>query len=521
MANFDLLKAQIAARIHDNVAQEITAEDVRRSFNDTIDAINAAKEDEGAIAPAQWGGITGDLADQTDLKNALDAKQDTISNLATIEAGAAAGATAVQPGDLATVATSGSYSDLLNKPTIPAAPGTLDTTATTAQATSASEALSGSVVLHKISKTGDYGDLNNKPTIPAAQVNSDWNAGSGVAQILNKPTIPAAPGTLNTDNTGAQSVSSSEALSGTVKLHKISKTGSYADLNNKPTIPSISLNGSTNTTPSFYAPTGAGTLGQVLTSNGSGAPTWQAAPGGDVTDVTLGGTSVVDGNGVAVLPAYPVVPTLAAVATSGDYDDLLNKPTIPAAQVNADWSANSGVAQILNKPTIPTVPTISTDIETDKLYNDKTASPKAVYDFVGNPVESVTVPAPYDGTLVFTHRDGDTDTVDLNHSHPQYALKVEVESSQPVGGMAPNTLYNLGTISGAVTFSFAAPTDNTIMNEYMFTFDSGSTAAVPTWPNSITAWAGNCLDANNVPEIAASKHYEVSVLGAYGLIAEF
>lgn len=27
----------------------------------------------------------------------------------------------------------------------------------------------------------------NKPTIPAAQVNSDWNASSGVAQILNKP----------------------------------------------------------------------------------------------------------------------------------------------------------------------------------------------------------------------------------------------------------------------------------------------------------------------------------------------
>lgn len=28
------------------------------------------------------------------------------------------------------------------------------------------------------------------PTIPAAQVNSDWNAASGVAEILNKPTIP-------------------------------------------------------------------------------------------------------------------------------------------------------------------------------------------------------------------------------------------------------------------------------------------------------------------------------------------
>lgn len=44
---------------------------------------------------------------------------------------------------------------------------------------------------------------------------------------------------------------------------------------------------------------------------------------------------------------------LATVATSGSYDDLTNKPTIPAAQVNADWNAASGVAQILNKPTIP------------------------------------------------------------------------------------------------------------------------------------------------------------------------
>lgn len=32
----------------------------------------------------------------------------------------------------------------------------------------------------------------NKPTIPAAQVNSDWNATSGVAQILNKPNVAIA-----------------------------------------------------------------------------------------------------------------------------------------------------------------------------------------------------------------------------------------------------------------------------------------------------------------------------------------
>lgn len=33
--------------------------------------------------------------------------------------------------------------------------------------------------------------IKNKPTIPAEQVNADWNAVSGKAQILNKPTIPA------------------------------------------------------------------------------------------------------------------------------------------------------------------------------------------------------------------------------------------------------------------------------------------------------------------------------------------
>ena len=52
---------------------------------------------------------------------------------------------------------SGNYSDLIGKPTL---------------------------------FSGAYTDLTGKPTIPAAQVNSDWNASTGLAQILNKPTIP-------------------------------------------------------------------------------------------------------------------------------------------------------------------------------------------------------------------------------------------------------------------------------------------------------------------------------------------
>lgn len=54
--------------------------------------------------------------------------------------------------------------------------------------------------------------------------------------------------------------------------------GSFNSLTDQPTIPTINLNGSSTTSPSFYAPTSAGTNGQVLTSNGSGAPTWKTAP---------------------------------------------------------------------------------------------------------------------------------------------------------------------------------------------------------------------------------------------------
>ncbi len=50
-------------------------------------------------------------------------------------------------------------------------------------------------------------------------------------------------------------------------------------------------------------------------------------------------------------------PALAPVATSGSYSDLTGKPAIPAAQVNADWNAGSGVAAILNRPALAPVAT--------------------------------------------------------------------------------------------------------------------------------------------------------------------
>lgn len=44
---------------------------------------------------------------------------------------------------------------------------------------------------------------------------------------------------------------------------------------------------------------------------------------------------------------------ISEVGFTGEYADILNTPTIPTAQVNADWSSESGASRILNKPTIP------------------------------------------------------------------------------------------------------------------------------------------------------------------------
>lgn len=135
-----------------------------------VKSVNGKTGDVVIESASKWGEIGGTLSNQTDLQSALNDKQATITDLAAIRSGASAGATAVQPDDLATVATTGSYNDLLNK-----------------------------------------------PTIPAEQVNSDWNATSGKAQILNKP-----------------------------NLATVATSGEYNDLSGKPTIDATLSTTSTN-----------------------------------------------------------------------------------------------------------------------------------------------------------------------------------------------------------------------------------------------------------------------------------
>lgn len=81
---------------------------------------------------------------------------------------------------------------------------------------------------------------------------------------------------------------------------------------------------------------------------------------GTLTNTGMNGVASYKNRGGAVTPlpgdySISMITGAATVASTGNYSDLLGKPTIPAAQVNSDWNAASGLAQILNKPTIPSL----------------------------------------------------------------------------------------------------------------------------------------------------------------------
>ena len=140
------------------------------------------------------------------------------------------------------------------------------------------------------------------------------NATSEIQSQLNgkEPTITGAATTITGSDLTASRAVVSDA-SGKVAVSDITSTeldylndvtsNIQTQLNGKePTITTLSLNkGGTNKGLTAVAGgvaysdadslelTGAGTNGQVLTSNGASAPTWQDAPGGEVSDATFTG----------------------------------------------------------------------------------------------------------------------------------------------------------------------------------------------------------------------------------------
>ncbi len=151
---------------------------------ENMDNINTVAENINNLGDlsTSWGNISGDISNQADLQTKLNEK--------------------VNSSDLSTVATSGSYNDLSNKPTIPDVSNLATKTELSAKANTSD--------LSAVATSGSYNDLSNKPTIP------------DVSNLATKTELSAKANTSD--------------------LSAVATSGSYNDLSDKPTIPTLPSN---------------------------------------------------------------------------------------------------------------------------------------------------------------------------------------------------------------------------------------------------------------------------------------
>ncbi len=324
--------------------------------------------------------------------------------------------------DLATVATSGSYNDLTNKPTIPSA-YTLPT---------ASASTLGGVKVGTGLSINTSGVLSNSYsyTLPNAtasvlggvKVGSNITVSSGTISLTKvnvtsalgytPPTSDTTYSVATTSSNGLMSSTDKSKLDGIATgannythptthpasmitgLATVATSGSYNDLSDTPTIPSAitvdtSLS-STSTNPvqnkAVYAElqnkVSDGTTGFALSSM-TGSIKWRQGSqyGASISGTQYTGNAATatkatqDADGNVISSTYAKSASLATVATSGSYNDLANKPTIPAA-ITVDTSLSStSTNAVQNKAIYSAINSLGQDLQS--LLNAKASTSAA------------------------------------------------------------------------------------------------------------------------------------------------
>ena len=282
------------------------------------------------------------------------------SDVAALQTDVAAKADA---GNLASVATSGSYNDLSDKPSIPSVVGlaseTYVDTAVAGKADSASlasVATSGSYtdLINKPSLfSGDYGDLANKPTIPSVVgLASETYVDTAVAAVVN-----SAPAVLDTLNELSAALGNDENFATTVagQIGDVASDVSALDVRVTAVEADVaSIQGAATPNLSDLGEVAITTpsSGQVLKYDGLGwVNTADSTFSGVYADLTSKPT-LFDG-------AYSSL-TGAPSLFSGSYTDLTSKPTL----------FDGVYASLTGKPSLATVATSGS-------YNDLTNTPAA------------------------------------------------------------------------------------------------------------------------------------------------
>lgn len=113
-------------------------------------------------------------------------------------------------------------------------------------------------------------DSTARSSANAAQTSADDAAtAAGTAQTAAESAQTTANTAVTNAKTAQTTADEAKTAAATAQTTANSKTAN-----------SITMNGSSNANPTFYAATSAGTSGYYLKSNGSGAPTWAAVSSG-------------------------------------------------------------------------------------------------------------------------------------------------------------------------------------------------------------------------------------------------
>ena len=242
-----------------------------------------------------------------------------LSKLLSLGQPLADGLQAADVSGLATVATSGSYTDLLNKPTGTPGSGVTSYNDLTNKPTFATVATTGSYIdltnkptiptvptLATIATSGSYTDLTDKPTIPTVPTLATVATSGSYADLTNKPTIPTLPTLATVATSGSYADLTNKPTIPTLPtLATVATSGSYADLTNKPTIPR-----DTNKIQNLGSIVGAVTvnlsLGNTILATITGAVTWTFT---NLTSAEVNTVSLIltnPGLGTQSLPANTV-----------------------------------------------------------------------------------------------------------------------------------------------------------------------------------------------------------------------
>lgn len=428
-------------------------------INGTTLSGNKSSSDLGLATSAQ-GALADTALQPGDNISELTNDSGFITGINSSDVTSALGYTPVDPSDLSTVATTGNYNDLSNKPTIPVVPTNVSAFTNDAgyitgiDSTDVTNALGYTPAdqssLATVATTGAYSDLTGTPTIPTVndptivitqggvtkgsfslnQASGDTIAldaggliGDFVPQYTTMPTADISHADQIVQYKGATDSTYTNGYfykcveeGGVYSWSQVSVqpgTSDYSTLSNKPSINSVTLTG--NKTSADLGILSDITQGSnitidktnpsnpVISATGQVNADWNSTSGLSeiLNKPTLGTMAAENAND------YTPTSGLATVATSGSYNDLSNKPTIPAAQVNSDWNANSGVAQILNKPTLAAVATSGS-------YND--LSNKPTIPSVYNPTITITQGGVTKGSFTLNQSTGDTIALDAGGS---------------------------------------------------------------------------------------------------------